>query len=113
MRDERRKSDLEAVRAALEKYYDKKKEYPSTGGNAQTMCTYPDLDALCKLTDFLDPVPADPRGDSATNGYWYISDGKSFTLIAEMEIKANVSPQGCPQVPVKTKTDLYCVRGSH
>ena len=58
-------SPLEQIAAALEKYYDKKKEYPTTGGNLQTVCTYEEIDAGCKLKDFLDPIPADPRGDPA------------------------------------------------
>ena len=113
IRDTTRKTDLANVQAALEQYYAKKKEYPSTGGNAQTLCNYQDIDALCKIEDFLDPIPADPRGDQATNGYWYVSDGKTYTLIAEMEIAGNVTPQGCPKVPVSTKTNLYCVSGGH
>jgi len=113
LRDKTRKDDLATVQAALEQYYAKKKEYPSTGGNAQTLCNYQDIDALCKIEDFLDSIPADPRGDQATNGYWYVSDGKTYTLIAEMEIAGNVTPQGCPKVPVSTKTNLYCVSGGH
>ena len=113
LRDKTRKDALATVQAALEQYYDKKKEYPSTSGNAQTMCNYPDIDALCKIKDFLDPIPADPLGDQATNGYWYVSDGKTYTLIAGMELPENVTPQGCPKVPVSTKTSLYCLSGGH
>jgi hypothetical protein len=114
--DQTRKDDLESIRAALEKYYDKKKEYPSTGGGIQSMCIYVELDAGCKLKDFIDPIPSDPRGDPAVNGYWYISDGKSYTLIAVVGLPANATPQSCPDIAArhtgKPNTNLYCLSGS-
>jgi len=116
-RDNTRKDDLQQMAAALEKYYDKKKEYPTTGGNLQTACIYQEIDAGCKMKDFIDPIPSDPRGDAGANGYWYNSDGKSYTLIADMELPANATPQDCPDEAVKNlkdaKTNLYCVRASH
>jgi hypothetical protein len=113
-RDKTRKDDIERIAAALEKYYDKKKEYPSTGGNLQTVCVYKDDDAGCKLEDFIDPIPTDPLGDSTANGYWYASDGKAYTLIAAMELPANAMPQNCPEAAAKhtKKTNLYCLSGS-
>ena len=114
-RDKTRKDDLEQMAAALKKYYDKKKEYPSTGGNLQTVCTYKDDDAGCKLEDFIDPIPTDPLGDPGANGYWYASDGKSYTLIAAMELPANATPPGsCPEAAPKhtKKANLYCLTGS-
>ena len=114
-RDKTRKDDLEQMAAALKKYYDKKKEYPSTGGNLQTVCTYKDDDAGCKLEDFIDPIPTDPLGDPGANGYWYASDGKSYTLIAAMELPANaMSPESCPEAAPKhtKKANLYCLTGS-
>jgi len=113
-RDQTRKDDLQRMAAALEKYYDKKKEYPATGGNLQTACTYKEIDAYCKLKDFIDPIPADPLGDPGANGYWYASDGKSYTLIAAMELPANAMPKNCPEAAAKhtKKTNLYCLSGS-
>ena len=114
LRDETRKGNIERIAAALQKYYDKKKEYPSTGGNLQTVCVYKDDDAGCKLEDFIDPIPADPLGDSTANGYWYASDGKAYTLIAAMELPANAMPQNCPEAAAKhtKKSNLYCLSGS-
>jgi type II secretory pathway pseudopilin PulG len=116
-RDNTRKDDLQQMAAALEKYYGKKKEYPTTGGTLQTACVYQEIDACCKLKDFIDPIPSDPRGDPGANGYWYNSDGKSYTLIAEMELPANATPQNCTEDTVKNlkqaKTYLYCLSGSH
>jgi len=116
-RDQTRKDDLQRMAAALEKYYDKKKEYPNSGGNLQTVCTYQEIDACCKIKDFIDPIPGDPRGDPGANGYWYNSDGKSYTLIAEMELPANATPQNCTEDTVKNlkqaKTYLYCLTNGH
>ena len=113
-RDQTRKDDLERMAAALEKYYDKKKEYPSTGGNLQSVCIYKDVDAYCKVEDFIDPIPADPLGDPAANGYWYASDGKSYTLIAAMEMPADAMAQNCPEAAPKhtKKANLYCLTGN-
>ena len=113
-RDKTRKDDLERMAAALEKYYDKKKEYPSTGGNLQSVCIYKDVDAYCKVEDFIDPIPADPLGDPAANGYWYASDGKSYTLIAAMEMPADAMAQNCPEAAPKhtKKANLYCLTGN-
>jgi len=115
--DQTRKDDLQQIAAALEKYYDKKKEYPTTGGNLQTVCTYEEIDAGCKLKDFLDPIPSDPRGDAAQNGYWYASDGKSYSLIAIVDLEANSSSEACPDTATKhtgkPETRLYCLSGSH
>jgi hypothetical protein len=113
-RDKTRKDDLERMAAALEKYYDKKKEYPSTSGNLQSVCVYKNVDAYCKVEDFIDPIPTDPLGDPAGNGYWYASDGKSYTLIAAMDLPADAMAQNCPEAAPKhtKKANLYCLTGS-
>ncbi len=115
VRDSRRKADLESVKDALAEYYEEEDEYPTTEGNIQTLCVYEETDVLCDLEDLLDPIPTDPRGEARTNGYWYASDGKTFTLIAGMELKANADPDDCPESAAKhTKMDnLYCLRGGH
>lgn len=111
MRDQRRMDDIEKIRAALVQYNAKNGEYPSTGNNAQTACTYKDADALCKLEDFLDPIPADPEGNPGRNGYWYISDGTTFTLVAAMDDPANATPTKCQAnlADQLKKSNLYCL----
>ena len=59
-RDQRRIEDLAHIATALVKYDEDKGEFPSTGGNIQTLCTYRDNDAGCKVGDILDPIPEDP-----------------------------------------------------
>lgn len=113
MRDTTRKRDLQEIEDALERYYRKKKEYPSTSGNVQTACKYSDIDALCKLKDFLDPIPTDPVGDPGENGYWYASDGKTYMVIAAMELAENASPTACPEIVVDfvERGNLLCIAG--
>jgi len=112
MRDARRMEDLGLLKAALAEYYEEEDEYPSTGGNIQTVCNYPEIDALCEIEDLIDPIPTDPSGDPGKNGYWYTSDGKTFTLIAGMELEANATPGRCPELAARhtDKDNLYCLR---
>jgi hypothetical protein len=111
LHDQTRLDDLAKIVAALEHYKKDKGEYPSTGGNIQTLCTYPDIDAGCKLKGLLDPIPSDPAGESVINGYWYSSDGKTYVLIAGMETAANATPGQCEQrfVDHTRKPYLYCL----
>ncbi|MGD0765392.1 MAG: type II secretion system protein GspG [Dehalococcoidia bacterium] len=113
-RDQTRKDDLAKIQAALEQYKAKEGQYPDTSNNPQTACTYQEVDALCKLKDYLDPVPADPQGDPGQNGYWYLSDGKTFTLIAAMDMEADATPTKCDPNYADTlkKSNLYCVTSS-
>jgi hypothetical protein len=101
------------ITVALKQYHDDKGEYPSTGGNIQTLCSYPDIDAGCKLTDFIDPIPSDPTGQSVLNGYWYSSDGKTYVVIAGMDSSANATPDKCEKrfFDHTRKTNLYCAIG--
>ena len=111
--DETRLGDLMKVAVALEQYHKETGEYPDTGGNIQTLCSYPDIDAGCKLKDLLEPIPSDPAGESVLNGYWYASDGKTFTVIAGMDSPANATPGKCEKrfVDHTRKANLLCVTG--
>jgi hypothetical protein len=112
--DRTRMDDLAKIAGALEQYRQQKGEYPSTGGNTQTVCIYQDIDAGCKLRDLLDPIPGDPAGDPGANGYWYRSDGKSYMLAAAMAVATNATPLICdPEMAKLIKhTTLYCVASS-
>jgi hypothetical protein len=56
-------------------------------------------------------LPSDPRGDPSKNGYWYASDGRTYTVIAEVELPQNASPTVCPANVSKSlgREYLYCV----
>ncbi len=110
-RDQTRLSDLYKIGVALEQYKADKGEFPSNNNNVQSGCSYKDLDALCKIKDYLDPIPTDPDGNPVTNGYWYVSDGKTFTLIAGVDSPADASPEKCEQrfYDHTKKTNLFCL----
>ena len=109
-RDTVRQGDLEKVRAALEQYKTKNDKYPSSSGGTQSLCVYVDNDAGCKLRDFLDPLPEDPLGEPAKNGYFYTSDGKTYTVYAQRE---GTLLAECPVHPEHLKgfKSIYCVQG--
>jgi hypothetical protein len=84
-RDTQRLQDLEAIQQALEQYFDQNGEYPSTGGAIQTLCAFEEFDEGCALKEALDPLPQEPLGNPGDNGYWYRSDGNSYTVFAQRE----------------------------
>jgi general secretion pathway protein G len=76
-RDGRRKSDLEAVRSAIEIYKADCDQYPPsvTGGSVLTAsCTGP-------LNTYMERVPEDPLGGS----YFYSSPGTTYILCSTLE----------------------------
>lgn len=108
-RDHARQQDLTAVQQALEQYHLDHNGYPDTKGAIQSLCVFEQYDQGCKLGAFLNPVPSDPRGDPATNGYWYESDGTTYVLFAQRETsllsECTVHPQH-----LKDFKSITCVR---
>jgi hypothetical protein len=84
-RDAVRQTDLLAIQAALEEYFAEEDEYPSTDGGVQSLCVFEDFDVGCELQDYLDPIPEDPLGEPSQNGYFYSSDGQTYTVYAIRE----------------------------
>ncbi len=84
-RDVTRFEQLAALQQALEEFRDQEGEFPDTGGQIQSLCGFIDVDAGCALIDVIDPIPEDPLGNPGTNGYWYRSDGSTYTLWAQRE----------------------------
>ena len=82
-RNNARIEDLQKLDEALSLYRKGFSSYPSTKGALQTLCVYFDQDAGCVLGGVLSPIPVDPNGSDF--GYWYASDGASFTLFAAWE----------------------------
>jgi hypothetical protein len=83
-RNELRLRDLAALKETLDRYAKANDgAFVSSNGNLQTLCTYQDLDAGCALSQYLNPLPADPAGRNF--GYYYLSDGKSYVLGARWE----------------------------
>ena len=109
--DELRRSDLGILFDALGKYEDKYAAFPSTGGQVQSLCVYPQQDAGCKLEEFLSKLPEGEAILNRAKAYWYVSDEKTFALYAAMEKEPLGGP--CPSVPahlIKVE-HLYCVSG--
>jgi hypothetical protein len=84
-RDQTRQQDLTAIQQVLEQYRLGHNGYPDTKGNIQTLCAFKEFDLGCKLEALLNPLPIDPLGEQTANGYWYVSDGTTYTLYAQRE----------------------------
>ncbi len=109
-RDAKREQDLFALLLALEQFRQDEGEYPNTAGNIQSLCVFRDADAGCDLERFIDPIPQDPLGDPAKNGYFYRSTGEEYTVYATRE--GDTLPE-CPEHPdhLRAIDSLYCVQG--
>jgi hypothetical protein len=109
-RDGQRRADLDRLSAALREYHEKYGSYPSTGGGIQSLCVYLDIDAGCELGEFLKPLPRESMGQPY--GYWYQSNGSTFTLYAALE---SPPPGGelCSSKPefLAGVQYLWCVKG--
>ena len=112
VRDEERKSDLATVAASIVEYRERTGGVPSTSDNVEEVCFYLTLAEICWQESSLPPEEFfDPRGELQF-GYWYASDGTSFTLYASLEglVPIGRSCAAPSQLFVDTP-NLYCVRG--
>jgi hypothetical protein len=110
-RDLTRLQDLATIQDALEEYREENGSYPDNDGNVQSLCVFPDTDAGCELEDVLSSIPNDPLGEPlAENGYWYASDGDTFTVYAQRESEEFGE---CAEHPdhLGGIDSLLCVRG--
>lgn len=107
-----RKEDLAEIQALLEQYAQQNGSYPETRNDVQSLCAYRTLDAGCAL-ESIGPIPPDPLGAPITNGYWYRSDGQSYTLIALRETGPEASST-CPAELFGSDDEQMrmCVEGS-
>ena len=116
-RDTERLGELAVIQSALAEYRERFKKYPDTEGNLQTLCNYKDLDKGCDLRKVLEDDEEgfleDPLGSPLDNGYWYASDGDTYTIWALREGPGNPGDPICPDAPVhlKEKGNLFCVSG--
>ncbi len=114
-RDAQRLQALALLQGALAKYRDRFHEYPDTGGGVQTMCAYKELDKGCDiakvLADDQTGILEDPLGEPLRNGYWYSSDGESYTIWMRREGPAKAGDPVCSDIVdfLKDKGPLFCV----
>jgi len=108
-RDARRLSDLEAIAKALQAYKDKKKTYPDTANRVQSACVYQNLDKLCEIKNDVGLEKLQDQRGGNTYGYWYSSDGKTYTVYASMEAAA-AGGDRCPaHASVIKAPNLFCL----
>lgn len=107
-RDARRLNDLQTIASALHSFNEKRGGYPNTNDRVQTSCVYETLDRLCELAGEVGRSSlTDPRGSSF--GYWYSSNGVTFTLYASLEGQATGS-DACPsQVSFIRLPNVFCL----
>jgi hypothetical protein len=60
----------------------------------------------------LPQIPQEPKGNSPADGYWYVSDGTFFGVIAQLEAEEE-QPGQCSERLGRPATDRpqYCVEG--
>ncbi len=110
-RDAQRIRDLSQLQIALAVHLDRFGEYPNAQGQTQSLCVYQELDKGCELKRVLDEeqeeLPQDPLGD----GYWYVSDGGTYTIWMLRESADASSDFACPEAPpfLLDKGALFCV----
>ncbi len=114
-RDAKRRSDLLRIVASLNQYREQHGSVPDTGGNTKTACAYVELDPLCVFeSDLGIETLRDPRNDTGRYGYWYTSDGQSFTIYATFEgpvdAQTNCAPKG---EDISRKPNLVCISGGN
>jgi hypothetical protein len=109
-RDAARRQDLAAIQQALEQYRREHGSYPDTKSGTQSVCVYPTTDAGCSLETVMGTVPVDPLGDPATNGYWYASNGATYTIWAQRE---SDQFEPCLERPYHLRSfdSLLCIQG--
>jgi len=111
-RDAERRSELARLAAALADYKAENGSYPSTSSNVQSACVYEENDVLCRFKAQLGKETfVDPFGDPFEYGYWYASDGNSFTLYALLEAAPGPGETCEGAGDLADKTNLYCVKG--
>jgi hypothetical protein len=111
--DSGRRIDADNITAASFRYYQDHGSYPFGAPGVHALCADKSVDPGCQFEAYLNPVPMDARGDPAQNGYWYESDGLSYTLYMAMESGDGLDESGCPQPRPKELANvahLYCAR---
>ncbi len=94
-RDAMRLDDFVVIAELLNRYAQENGLYPNTDNNIQSLCAYRTLDVGCDL-ESVGPIPIDPLRQPIQYGYWYLSDGESFTIIA-LDEAGSESPSPCPE----------------
>ena len=103
-RDAQRKSDMRAVKNALETYYNDKNTYPTPASGTNGSTTYFANLSSVLVPDFLPSVPADPTAGSATG---YVYGVNSTTTATKYVIEANLESTTDSQINDKNGAAGY------
>ena len=109
-RDVERRQDLERLSIALEACALETGGYPDSEGQLEVFWTESTFADVCLAEMFLPDLPRDPLGVPERDGYWYLSDGSSFTLVALQELTPSAATN-CP-IRVRPPSDpqgRYCL----
>jgi hypothetical protein len=106
-RDFARAIDLGSIRDTLHPYRDRFGSFPETGGELTTLCES-EADAGCALTAINPRVPF----DDGELPYWYVSDGRVFTLVARAALP-QANNGACPGdlPPSLEGVPIMCMNG--
>ena len=107
-RDGKRRGDLLLLLDAAGRVKARDGSYPSTTGNVQTLCTYKEIDAGCKIQAV---AGGDAIVDPLKIGYWYSSDGRSATFYASLEGTAPNDPEcAAKDAELQKHDNVICVK---
>jgi hypothetical protein len=88
-RDRQRQLAFTQFQRGLADYHDIHGSYPDNGGGIQTLCVFPEADIGCALNEVMEEIPKDPlEGDASIIGYFYSSNGETYTIYANRESDA-------------------------
>lgn len=124
-RDAQRKSNLTQIKNALELYYNDYGRYPGASGGKVVACPSKPAATACDWgedvmtdsnTNYLNPVPKDPKDPGFSYFYNVASDGSKFKLFARLEnsndpditsgLSATCGSQNCNFGVTSTNTNL-------
>ena len=108
-RDVARLQDLDEIERTIATYVAEGNALPSTGGDVQSVCVFRELDAGCAFRTVAE-LPEDPLGDAGINGYFYSSDGVTYSIYAQRETDAVPVCDERPEFLVQFDA-LLCVKG--
>lgn len=112
-RDLGRRRDLLSIAAALAEFERLTGRFPSTGGVIAVGCASGTIGVLCQFQDELGvETLADVRGRPFRWGYWYQSDGATFTLYATFELPILREESCRTQDPILiAEPHVFCMHG--
>ncbi len=108
-RDVVRIQDLGEIQQTIAAYAAAGNALPSTSGDLQSLCVFRELDAGCVFAPVAE-LPEDPLGDAGFNGYFYASNGSTYSIYAQRE--SDAFPE-CDEHPefLRQFDTLLCVSG--